>query len=97
MTQTVTAIYEGGMLRPLKPLHLRERQTVLLNVIPTSGDDEIDRITVELVLSGALTLPQDDDEMELIPEEELSTLARQVAASIDRPLSEIIIEERGEW
>jgi hypothetical protein len=70
---------------------------VLLNVIPTSGDDEIDRITAELVFSGALTLPQDDDEVEIMSEDELAALAREVAASIDRPLSEIIIEERGEW
>ena len=28
MIETVTAIYEKGILRPLQPLNLRERQTV---------------------------------------------------------------------
>ena len=34
MAEIVTAVYENGMLRPLQPLNLRERQTVRLQIMP---------------------------------------------------------------
>ncbi|MEJ2554854.1 MAG: antitoxin family protein, partial [Anaerolineae bacterium] len=43
MTETVTAVYENGVLRPLRPLKLRERQTVRLQIVleePTESEDE---------------------------------------------------------
>jgi len=33
MAEIVTAVYEKGMLRPLQPLNLRERQTVRIQVL----------------------------------------------------------------
>lgn len=97
MNQPITAIYEGGVLRPLKPLRLDERQEVLIQIIPASGNDEVDRITSDLVLAGELTLPSPVNDIDSITDEELVELAKQVAESMDKPLSEIIIEERGEW
>jgi len=33
MTEIVTAVYEKGILRPLQPLKLRERQTVRIQIL----------------------------------------------------------------
>jgi len=45
MEKTIGAVYENGMLRPLKPLHLAESQQVLLTIhesaIPVGEDDEV--------------------------------------------------------
>lgn len=95
MAELVAAVYEKGLLRPLKPLHLQEQQTVFLQIVPQSGDEEVDRITARLVRAGILTLPEPlDEDEEYISDEELKLLAAEVAAGSDRPLSEIIIEER---
>ena len=34
MTQLINAIYEHGVLRPLKPLHLSEKERVCVMVTP---------------------------------------------------------------
>jgi predicted DNA-binding antitoxin AbrB/MazE fold protein len=34
MPEIITAIYENGVLRPLKPLPLQEQQTVRIQVLP---------------------------------------------------------------
>lgn len=41
MTQHVQAIYEAGVLKPLTPLNLIEREVVSLSIakLPTNGDD----------------------------------------------------------
>ena len=39
MAKTVTAVYEGGVLRPLEPLDLEERQRVTVTV--TAEEDEV--------------------------------------------------------
>ena len=38
MTEIVTAVYENGLLRPLEPLDLRERQRVRIQVLPENGE-----------------------------------------------------------
>lgn len=41
MSETVTAVYENGMLRPLTPLSLPERARVRLRIEPgETGDDD---------------------------------------------------------
>lgn len=44
MTQTTTAVYENGVLRPVQPLSLTDGETVQLTVsspVPRPSDDEI--------------------------------------------------------
>ncbi len=95
MSELVAAVYENGLLRPLKPLRLHEQQTVLIGIVPQTGNVEVDRITAELVLAGDLTLPQPLDETdEYITDEELQLLAAEVGSQLKKPLSEITIEER---
>jgi predicted DNA-binding antitoxin AbrB/MazE fold protein len=40
----ITAIYENGVLRPLKPLPLQEHQTVQIQVLPEDSGDELEQI-----------------------------------------------------
>jgi predicted DNA-binding antitoxin AbrB/MazE fold protein len=97
MSELVAAVYENGLLRPLRPLHLHEQQTVLIGIVPQTGNEEVDRITAELVLAGMLTLPEPSDEMdEYVSDEELELLSAEVGSQLSRPLSDIIIEERSD-
>ena len=48
MTEIVTAVYEKGILRPLQPLKLRERQTVRIQVLLDDTQALIDDSGVDL-------------------------------------------------
>lgn len=41
MTVTTAAVYENGVLRPVRPLDLKEGETVQLTVSPRPSDEEI--------------------------------------------------------
>lgn len=98
MTETVTAVYENGMLRPLRPLKLREHQTVQLQIMPEGPIEGEDEAAVRiLVEAGLLTPPPRRSEVEPISEQERRELADRLGRAPGKPLSEIIIEDRGEW
>jgi len=105
MIETVTAVYEKGMLRPLQPLNLRERQTVRIQVLPEETEeqgcpkDPIEALIHKLIAEGRMrprpkrgTPPPDP-----VSEKERRRLADIMGQAPGKPLSEIIIEERGEW
>jgi len=98
ITETVTAVYENGMLRPLRPLKLREHQTVQLQIMPEGPIEGEDEAAVRiLVEAGLLTPPPRRSEVEPISEQERRELADRLGRAPGKPLSEIIIEDRGEW
>lgn len=97
MSEIVTAVYENGVLRPLRPLHLRERQTVRIQVLPEEAADEVEQVIQTLVAAGLLTPPPGHSEVDPVSEEERRELAEILGRAPGKPLSEIIIEDRGEW
>lgn len=96
MAEIVTAVYENGVLRPLHPLNLRERQTVRVQVLPEEPG-KVEQVIKALVEAGLLTPPPGHSEIDPLSEEERRELAQTLSQASGRPLSEIIIEERGEW
>ena len=91
----VTAIYENGLLRPLTPLSLHEHQTVRIQIIPEKTVNK-DIFAVEyLAAAGILTLSLGKSSLEPISIVERDELA-MLAQTPGKPLSEMIIEERGE-
>ena len=96
MEQTVTAIYENGILRPLDPLDLPEHARVQLSItaLPPPVAAEVHRHQVRAVLIAAgLALPESAAQpVQPLSEQEREELARRLP--VGRPLSEIIIEER---
>jgi len=101
MTEIVTAIYEDGILRPTRTLNLRERQTVRIQVLsaepiePTDAEEELEQIIQGLVHEGKLTPPPGHSDVEPMSDQERRELADQMGRASGKPLSEIIIEERG--
>lgn len=82
----VRAVYEDGQLRLLDPVDLVEGQTVSITIFA-----EKDRVLAAL---GDLVNPPDLD----TDDREVENYAKEIEAGFSgtRPLSEIIIEERGE-
>lgn len=135
MAKIVTAVYEKGVLRPLQPLGLEERQRVQLQVLPEEPvEDEGERAIRILVAAGPLTPPprrpdvapvskepadetgeveqviqsliaaglmrprlEDTPPPDPVSEEERCRLADVMGKAPGKPLSEIIIKERGDW
>lgn len=96
MPEIITAIYENGVLRPLKPLSLQEHQTVQIQVLPENGN-ELEQITHFLVATGLLTPPPRCTNVEPVSEVAWHELTEKLKATHSKPISEIIIEERGDW
>jgi predicted DNA-binding antitoxin AbrB/MazE fold protein len=105
MIETVTAVYEKGMLRPLQPLNLRERQTVRIQIMPDEPArpeepaDEVEQIIQSLVASGLMyprpkrdTIPPDP-----LSAKERQALADRLGSAPGKSASEMVIEDRGEW
>lgn len=98
MAETVQAIYEKGVLRPLRPLGLRERQLVRIQVQPEEvppDETEAEAAVRVLVAAGRLTPPPGHSMVIPIPDEEYEELADRLGRAPGKPLSQIIIEDRG--
>jgi predicted DNA-binding antitoxin AbrB/MazE fold protein len=98
MSQTITAIYTNGVLRPIMPLDLPEQARVEIEVkqvtvLETEAIDERSRVHQALVDAGlALERPVNPTPAAPVSTEERERLGRIFA--VGKPLSEIIIEER---
>jgi predicted DNA-binding antitoxin AbrB/MazE fold protein len=100
MAEIVTAVYENGILRPLQPLNLRERQTVRLQIVPeepAESENEGEAAIRMLVTAGLLTPPPRRPDVAPVSEQDRRELADKLGRAPGKPLSEIIIEDRGEW
>jgi predicted DNA-binding antitoxin AbrB/MazE fold protein len=97
MTNSITAIYEEGVLRPLTPLSLPEHARVLIQVEQVSAIEDTSahrrRVREALTAAGLSTpTPVQPASSNPLSPERREALAR--AFSAGRPLSELIIEER---
>ena len=48
MSKVVRVRYEGGVLRPLEPLELREGEEVRIQLLPEEFPELVDRVGVEM-------------------------------------------------
>ncbi len=93
--QTVTAIYQNGVLRPLVSLDLPENSEVELNVKIIESKQTPREQIGELLVQKGLSLRKKSTE----PKQSLSTKERERLAKIfsaPQPLGELISEDREE-
>lgn len=87
MLQQVDAIYERGLLRPLTPLALDERQCVRLIVDGVAPDGGLDSAMVEWAraeVAGIAEIPAIEE-------------VRDLLSTISGSVSDAVIAERGEY
>jgi len=92
---TIEAVYENGMLRPLQPLHLMEKQKVRIQVAPE--ETEAEAAVRRLVEMGRLTPPPGQSDVAPVSPEERIAVADRLGCAPGKSVSEIIIEDRGDW
>ncbi len=97
MSEIITAVYENGVLRPLSPLSLQEHQIVRIQVVTEEPATDEQQIIQSLVAAGLVTPPSRRGDVEPVSEEARRELAQRLGQCPGKPLSEIIIEERGPW
>ncbi len=97
MSQSIMAVYEDGILRPLEPLKLPERHKVRIKIVSESVVDKGDEIIQFLVKMGLITPPSNPSRSSSISKAERRKLADAMAKNSKQTLSEIVIEDRGQW
>ena len=68
-----------------------------LHILPDESEDEAEQIIQELVNAGILTLPPGYSSVMPLSERERLELADRLGRAPGKPLSEVIMEERGAW
>ncbi len=94
-SQSIMAVYEHGILRPLEPLTLPENFKVRIQIIPEPAVDKADQVVQFLVKVGLLTPPSKPSKLSPISKAERKKLADALAQGAKQTLSEIVIEDRG--
>jgi len=97
MSELVMAIYDQGLLRPLKPLNLTDHQAVVIQVLSEVVSNKNDQIIQLLIQSGLLTPPSGSSKVKAVSTKERQRIADVLGKATTKPLSQVIIEERGEW
>lgn len=88
--ETILAVYEQGRLRPLKPLQLRENETVSIQVMSVSDDS--DAALRALVEAGLVKLASGHPHpANTTPTERVATAEALGKAG---PVSELILRDR---
>jgi predicted DNA-binding antitoxin AbrB/MazE fold protein len=95
MSEIITVVYSNGVLRPQNPLSLTDGQTVRIQVLTEETALSTEEVIQSLVAAGLVTPPPRRGDVEPVSEQAWRELTQRLEASPGKPLSEIIIEERG--
>ncbi|BAZ15579.1 hypothetical protein NIES4071_74510 [Calothrix sp. NIES-4071] len=84
-----------GCCTPKVRVSLTDGQTVRLQVLGQESSKDTEQIIQSLVAAGLVTPPSKSSDVEPVSEDAWHELTQRLTASGGKPLSEIIIEERG--
>ncbi len=98
MPETITAVYENGVFRPLSSVSFQDGETVQIQLWPDDPKKQAELAIQFLVDRGLVTpLPNTPQNVEAVTDEDVYELAKRLGAKPGKPLSEMIIEDRGPW
>jgi predicted DNA-binding antitoxin AbrB/MazE fold protein len=94
MAETITAVYEKGVLRPLTPLALPESSRVEIQIMGPAADPQDERQQVRQALqdAGLVRRQPATQPVKVVSEAQLAAAADSLAQA--GPLSQLIIDER---
>ena len=96
MGEIVTAVYRNGALYPLQALNLKESEEVRIQVLHQDPSADLDDAALRaLAAAGLITPPAGHSAVPVMPAQKRIRLARKLGGAPGKPLSEIIIDERG--
>jgi predicted DNA-binding antitoxin AbrB/MazE fold protein len=98
MPETITAIYENGVFRPLSSVSFQDGETVQIQLWPDDSKKQAELAIQLLVDRGLVTpLPNTPQNVEAVTDDDVYELAKRLGGKPGKPLSEMIIEDRGPW
>lgn len=105
MLETITAVYENGVFRPLSSVSCKDGETVRLEIVgevsPEELKDDREQAIKLMDKRGLVRWPSKQgklDRAELVRrEEKWRELMKKMEPLPGKPLSQIVIEDRGPW
>jgi predicted DNA-binding antitoxin AbrB/MazE fold protein len=101
MPETITAIYENGVLRPLSPLSLNDGETVQITIVAEVSQEELkgdrEKAIKLMDVRKLMGLPTKQFKLDAAAEQKRRELFEKLKGRVGKPLSEIVIEDRGPW
>ncbi|MEG4234960.1 antitoxin family protein [Microcoleus sp. Pol11C3] len=101
MPETITAIYENGVFRPLSPLSLNDGETVQITIVAEVSPEELkgdrEKAIKLMDVRGLVRLPTKQFKLDAAAEQKRRELFEKLKGRVGKPLSEIVIEDRGPW
>ena len=99
MPETITATYKNGTFHPVSPINLPENESVRIIILPAESPDKRDEF-VQLMRSAGLMRSDHHSPLSVPPdpvsEKKRRNIAKKLGKAKGKPLSEIIISERGQ-
>ena len=105
MSETIAAVYENGVFRPLSAVSFKDGETVQIAIVaevsPEELKDDREKAIKLMDVRGLVRLPKKQgklDRAELIKrEQQWRELFEDMKGRPGTPVSEIVIEDRGPW
>ena len=101
MPETITAIYENGVFRPLNPLSLNDGETVQITIVAEVSQEELkgdrEKAIKLMDVRKLMGLPTKQFKLDAAAEQKRRELFEKLKGRVGKPLSEIVIEDRGRW
>ena len=105
MPETITAVYENGVFRPLSSVSLKDGETVQINIVADVSLEELkddrEKAIKLMDVRGLVRLPKKEDKLDPVElahrEQKWRELFEDLKGRPGTPVSEIVIEDRGPW
>jgi predicted DNA-binding antitoxin AbrB/MazE fold protein len=101
MPETIAAIYENGVFRPLSPLSLNDGETVQITIVAEVSPEELkgdrEKAIKLMDVRKLMGLPTKQFKLDAAAEQKRRELFEKLKGRVGKPLSEIVIEDRGPW
>jgi predicted DNA-binding antitoxin AbrB/MazE fold protein len=101
MPETITAIYENGVFRPLSPLSLNDGETVQITIVAEVSQEELkgdlEKAIKLMDVRKLMGLPTKQFKLDAAAQQKRRELFEKLKGRVGKPLSEIVIEDRGRW
>lgn len=99
--EIIVAVYENGVLRPVTPVSFTDGEKVRLRVVPqvTHGEPKTkeEKLWQDLADRGIVHPPNKAHQVDPEEKKKRQELFEKLKDRPGKPLSEIIIEDRGQW
>jgi predicted DNA-binding antitoxin AbrB/MazE fold protein len=101
MLETIAAVYENGVFRPLSSVPFKDGETVQIQIVTEVSPEELkgdrEKAIKLMDLRKLMGLPTKQFKLDVVAEQKRRELFEKLKGRAGKPLSEIVIEDRGPW